>query len=225
MPATDYKLVWKNLTPGKISALGGDGPGDPQSGGVNPPDKRTLKERKNRRAAAQRTSGSVYVERKDVLAILEKEFEPLWLKNAAKIAFLGDTAYYCPPLNEARAVVEGAFLNRDDYASDIFDCDDYAFVLKGHFCKSAFRSGRNRPCAYAAGIVWFERPFPHAMNWLIVRLGPAEAGPTLVLVEPQTGEFYIIKPGGWLHRLDAAVSPAEKPAHDEPYGGIYFVSI
>jgi len=226
MPAPVYKSVWKNVNPGKISALGGEGPGDPQAGGVNPPNKDTINHRKKSRAAVKRSPGSLYVERQGVLDHLEATMEPLWLKDAAKVAFLGDTAYYCPPLNEARAIVHRAAMNPNDYATDIFDCDDYAFALKGYFCHKAFENGRNRPCAYAAGIVWFEEPFPHAMNWIIERKDFSDTKGTLLFIEPQIGKFFSLDKEGVMHEFDMQKGPAAaKPANTGRYGGIYFVTL
>jgi len=113
---------------------------------------------------------------------------PRWQKGAAKTLYFGDGKYYCPPLNEALGLLESGRSEFLKWTKNIFDCDDFAFVLKAHFCRSAFHNGQ-RTCPYCFGIVWKNKPIRHAMNWIVYRdRNPKTGGGgqfVFALVEPQ----------------------------------------
>lgn len=124
----------------------------------------------------------------ELAKLLNKTLLRRWLKTADLSVYLGDSAYYCPAKNEALDIIRRSRGLFKEWTSEIFDCDDFAFVLKAHFCRSAFRHGIKR-YGYCFGIIWKNKPEPHAMNWVVYReFDPASHGGgklVFALVEPQ----------------------------------------
>lgn len=120
--------------------------------------------------------------------LLSENLVSRWLKRAPLKVYLGDAEYYCPAKNEALDIIRRSRPMFKNWTSEIFDCDDFAFVLKAHFCRSAFRHGI-RKRGYCFGIVWKNKPEPHAMNWVVFRdFDPVTRGGgklVFALVEPQ----------------------------------------
>lgn len=112
---------------------------------------------------------------------------------------LGDREYFLPSLEEARTIIRNSHLDAKTYARLRFDCEDYAYVLKAHFCQAAYRNKR-RQFAYCFGIVWGEELWTgaaaeaHAMNWMITCDG------VFLLIEPQTGKVRELKPAALADR-------------------------
>lgn len=223
-------------TPPHIRAIyrlpGGNG----QEGGTLPPKTPEQLAELARLRQARRTPGSVYVSRDEVIEILDQKLGPLWAKNSDQIAFIGDTDYYCPPLDEVYRLIGKSGLGRR-YYPEIFDCDDFSHALKGYFTAQAFVNGRKRPFSFAVGIVWLDKPFPHAMNWVISWAWGRREERTLYLVEPQSGLLYDIDAGtGQLRPIMLHFEQAEgKPGRryhaalgevvGKPHGDIYFTLI
>jgi hypothetical protein len=101
--------------------------------------------------------------------------------------FLGDNRYYLPPLADAQQIIANSGLARAEYMPETFDCDDFALVLKAHFCEAAYKNFQRRP-PHCMGMIWGELPHVHAINWMI------NSDYRLRLIEPQTGEVFEIKP-------------------------------
>jgi hypothetical protein len=107
---------------------------------------------------------------------------------------LGDAEYYLPTHAEVKTIIANSLKSRRVYAPNIYDCEDFAFVLKSHFCQAAYCRGGELGTAYCMGIVWGEglwtgqKGEPHAMNWVITAEG------YLWLIEPQTGEMRSMQP-------------------------------
>jgi hypothetical protein len=129
-----------------------------------------------------------FIAREELEALLSANLIARWQRRAPLKVYLGDEQYYCPAKNEALDIIRRSRRQFRDWSSEIFDCDDFAFVLKAHFCRSAFRNGKRR-WAYCFGIVWKNKPEPHAMNWVVYRdYDPATRGGgklVFALVEPQ----------------------------------------
>jgi len=145
-------------------------------------------------------------------ALLSNRLGPHWLKGSPASVYLGDDKYYCPPLNEALALIHSSHGEFLKWTDEVFDCDDFAFVLKAHFCRSAFHNGR-RKWPYCFGIVWKNKPVQHAMNWIVYRATDSATGGggklIFALVEPQN----VDKPD------QAVIRPLA-----ETDGDIYFVT-
>ncbi len=113
--------------------------------------------------------------------------------------YLGDGEYYCPPIADVQEILQASALDRKTWVEERFDCDDFAYVLKAHFCEAAYTDGQRR-AAHCFGIVWGMLPGPHAINWvisqdiLVMGLPPTPAkqasGPVLYFVEPQNDKIY-----------------------------------
>jgi hypothetical protein len=122
----------------------------------------------------------VFATADEMLAIAWAYFGPRWLAGCPRILYPSDTEYYCPPVDEALGIATNSRVDHEKYADGGFDCDDFAYVLKGHFCEAAFVDGARR-FPYCFGILWAGQP-SHALNWMINDDG------LLRLVEPQRGE-------------------------------------
>jgi hypothetical protein len=96
---------------------------------------------------------------------------------------LGDASFYVPTLAELRAIIARSQGHRKQYTAERFDCDDFAYVLKGEF-SSHFYEASNLVCGIAAGIIW------GLFSW-IAEFHSANFGITsdhgFVLIEPQSG--------------------------------------
>jgi hypothetical protein len=129
----------------------------------------------------------------EMLALAWAEFGPRWMSGYPLILYPSDAEYYCPPLAEAQAIITASHLDHHKYARDVFDCDDFASVLKANFSQAAYAKG-HRLHAYCVGILWANQPYGHALNWMIT------ADRVVRLIEPQRaevlpfdnyGEFYL----------------------------------
>ena len=207
----------------KFTRLYGPGPGDDLRKGVSPPRDQAGVPLKVQRQHL-RSQNSQYITRDELITLLEKKLGPLWLKDADHSLFIGDSEYYCPPIDEAAGIIRNASLSSANYQEEIFDCDDFAVSLKGHFTNCAFQNGRNRPFAYAFGIIWLEKPFSHALNWIVAWPHRQREATTIYLVEPQTGSIYDIDAVGQLRPIDPGSGVIGQLA-GEPYRDIYFITI
>lgn len=101
--------------------------------------------------------------------------------------FLGDNSYYLPPVADAQVIITNSGLARAEYMPETFDCDDFAIVLKSHFCEAAYKHFERRP-PHCFGLIWGELPHVHAINWMI------NDDYRIRFVEPQTGEIFDVRP-------------------------------
>ena len=163
-----------------------------------------------RKSARQPRWGFITVGRLNTL--LSNRLGSRWLKDSPTSVYLGDDKYYCPPLNEALALIHSSHGEFLKWTDEVFDCDDFAFVLKAHFCNNAFHNGR-RKWPYCFGIVWKNKPIQHAMNWIVYRDRDAATGGggklVFALVEPQN--------------VDKPDRPVIRPL-DKTDGDFYFVA-
>ena len=81
-------------------------------------------------------------------------------------------------------IIENSATDRMRWVKERFDCDDFALVLKSHFCEAAYKDGDRRP-AHCFGIVWGMLPGPHAINWML------NADRVLRFVEPQSDDVFL----------------------------------
>jgi hypothetical protein len=135
--------------------------------------------------AAAPKAEKIYVSNEEVRRIIANTL-------GAKLAedfrlFLGDNSYYLQPLADAQKIITNSGLARAEYMPETFDCDDFAIVLKSHFCEAAYKDFERRP-PHCFGLIWGELPHVHALNWMI------NEDYRVRLVEPQTGEVFEVKP-------------------------------
>jgi len=124
----------------------------------------------------------VYVDNAEVKRIL-KERLGAKLSRTSKI-YLPDTLYYLPPKSDAENILRVSVLDSKKWTSEVFDCDDFSYVLKAEFCQDAYRQGKRR-APYCMGIVWGLLPTPHAINWVITD------DKQLYFIEPQTDAVFL----------------------------------
>ena len=109
------------------------------------------------------------------------------LKNKISCSFslhIADDEYYCPPMSDAKEVIEESKLDRKKWAGRRFDCDDFAFVLKAHFAEASYAHSERR-AAHCFGIIWGHTPDEHAINWVVTD------EMKLYFVEPQTDDVCV----------------------------------
>jgi len=94
-----------------------------------------------------------------------------------------DSEYYLTPMEDVKRLVERDKIDRREYASEVGDCDDFAFLLKAAFIRHAWDEGKRR-APHSVGIIWGMLPHGHAINWVLTR----QEG--LYFIEPQTDEIF-----------------------------------
>jgi len=68
--------------------------------------------------------------------------------------FALDVQFYLPTVYEVKNILESSRVGRMDYTSEGFDCDDFAFGVKGEFSLYAYRNlGKNLNCGFAFGVM------------------------------------------------------------------------
>lgn len=98
----------------------------------------------------------------------------------------GDGSFYLPTLDEVRHILEASKLDRQTWTEERFDCDDFAYVLKGEMSQHAYQAQDLR-FGLCVGIVWGNFDWVqgyHAVNWLI------DSTQTLSFIEPQDDTIY-----------------------------------
>jgi hypothetical protein len=106
---------------------------------------------------------------------------------SSKKLYFADQSYFCPTEAVAQQIIDACKVDQKSYISEIFDCDDFAYLLKVAFIGDAYDGGR-RSMPYAFGIVWGNKP-AHAMNFLVTSDGKDYV---VRLVEPQTGTVHAL---------------------------------
>lgn len=99
--------------------------------------------------------------------------------------FLGDDSYYLPNEAEVRAIWKDSKLDElDGQKPQQFDCDDYAWVMKGHASRYAYFqlpwTQLGIGVGFVAGALWRGN---HAANFFI-------ENQTLRFIEPRDGKIY-----------------------------------
>jgi hypothetical protein len=85
----------------------------------------------------------------------------------------------------AQQITDASNVAKHRYITEVFDCDDFAHLLKSAFIDDAYDGGR-RSMPYALGVMWGTTP-SHAMNVLAVGNGKDYF---TKVIEPQTGTIY-----------------------------------
>jgi hypothetical protein len=97
-----------------------------------------------------------------------------------------DDMYRCPSQSEVQSVINSYRTQNFRYISEVFDCDDFALLLKSEFVKNSYQNG-SRKFPSAAGILWGSKLVEgsHAINFYI---SPEKE---TYFIEPQNGEVYM----------------------------------
>ncbi len=98
----------------------------------------------------------------------------------------GDEQFYLPSLDEIAWILGESQLDRRTWLQNRFDCDDFAYVLKGEMSSHAYANAE-LTCGLCVGIAWGNFDWlegNHAVNWFIDSTG------TLGFIEPQDDRIF-----------------------------------
>lgn len=98
----------------------------------------------------------------------------------------GDGSFYLPTVKEVQHILKSSQLDRRQWMEERFDCDDFAYVLKGEMSVHAYESNDLR-FALCVGMVWGDFDWVqgyHAVNWFIA------SDREIRFIEPQSDEIY-----------------------------------
>jgi hypothetical protein len=99
--------------------------------------------------------------------------------------YFGDDNYYLPSGAEVRTIWQSAKLAELEFKDQKFDCDDFAWAMKGHASRYAYLQDEWRlgiGIGFVTGYLW--RP-NHAANFFI-------QGQELCFLEPRYGTLYTL---------------------------------
>ena len=103
------------------------------------------------------------------------------ISDQASIRF-GDNHYYLPTSDEIEFILLESKLERKQFMQERFDCDDFAFILKGEISAHAYKA-EQLTCGVCAGIAWgyfkWNKRGYHAVNWYL------DSDGSLKFIEPQ----------------------------------------
>lgn len=97
---------------------------------------------------------------------------------------ISDQEYYLPSIGETQRLLYESKIIEYQWYDEVFDCDDFAVMLKAHFCKDGYKH-RKRHHSHCLGIVWGMVPRAHALNWVI------NDDKQLRFVDPMYGDIYL----------------------------------
>jgi hypothetical protein len=100
--------------------------------------------------------------------------------------YMSDDQYYCPSEAVAKRIMDEARTAQREYMEEIFDCDDFAHLLKSAFIENVYDSG-SRSVPYAVGVISGYEPYHHAMNMVVTSDGSDYA---VKIIEPQEAKLY-----------------------------------
>ena len=117
---------------------------------------------------------------------LGKQLSSYWMR-ARNYAGFADDEYYLPDPNEIRPLLDKLIITPPSFPTQRFDCDDYAFVLKG-LVSLLTRDSAVLTASPCIGLAWGEFKWMgevfHACNWVL------DSNCALSWIEPQTMELY-----------------------------------
>ena len=98
----------------------------------------------------------------------------------------GDGMYYLPTLEEIQFILKESQLDRRKWLENRFDCDDFAYVLKGEMSVHTYDTSDIR-YGLCVGMVWGNFDWItgyHAVNWFI------DSNSVMRFIEPQSDSIY-----------------------------------
>jgi hypothetical protein len=107
-----------------------------------------------------------------------------YIKDGCKI-YATDNVYFCPTEEVAQEIIDNSMVDHQTYVTEVFDCDDFAHMLKSAFIVDAYENGK-RTIPYCFGMALGMRNEGHMMNILIVSDG---VDYQVKFVEPSTGQI------------------------------------
>lgn len=120
---------------------------------------------------------------------LSRLLSPFWASSRRTYAGFSDEQFYAPTEAEVRTFLEAEPIPAELYQDEVFDCDDYAFVLKGLVSLHA-RSLERITSSMSIGIAWGRFDWVddefHATNWVLLEDGEFR------WLEPQDGTVHAV---------------------------------
>lgn len=120
-----------------------------------------------------------------VQARIEATFEGKFLEGA--MIRLGDAMFFLPKKDFVRSIVQASAGSSKKWLEERFDCDDFAYVLKGAFSTTWYKMKEGGQCGLCCGIIWGTFAWLeglHACNWFLDDSGK------IMLIEPQSDQIY-----------------------------------
>ncbi len=111
---------------------------------------------------------------------------PYFATNRYRYAGFSDNEFYIPTRQEIETFLNHNPINPGKLYDESFDCDDYAFVLKGSVSLYV-RNSEQFTASMCIGIAWGMFQWAeglHACNWAL------DSDFELIWIEPQNGEIY-----------------------------------
>lgn len=108
-----------------------------------------------------------------------------YLTDNAAVRF-ADEQYYLPTKEELNYLLQESRLERMAWTQERFDCDDFAYALKGEMSVHAYKT-ESVTMGFAVGIAWGEFSWVeglHAINWAMDSEGQ------FYFIEPQSDGLY-----------------------------------
>lgn len=126
----------------------------------------------------------LYVPKRDVSRIIWRVTR--WKRIGLFRAHLPDREYFLPTLAEVREHLANNYISEMQWRPEVFDCDEFSKALDASFALTALTdTGRRAP--YAAGRIWWRKPSPHALNWVIT------SDQRFRIIEPQTDAMFTLQ--------------------------------
>lgn len=98
----------------------------------------------------------------------------------------GDGSFYLPTQAEVEQILSASALDRRQWLAERFDCDDFAYVLKGEMSVHTYETA-DLKFGLCVGMVWGNFDWVdgfHAVNWFIAN------DQVLRFIEPQSDTVY-----------------------------------
>jgi len=132
-------------------------------------------------------AGGIHISREQFQQRVKSLLSGLWATNTRTYAGFSDTQFYLPTRQELTEFLLKNQIESAGVVDQSFDCDDYAFVLKGSV--SLFgRSQQDINASLGIGIAWgmftWAGNQPHACNWAL------DKDLQFLWIEPQDGKTY-----------------------------------
>jgi len=123
-----------------------------------------------------------YITREELETLIDETLKGKFTENFK--LHMSDEKYYLPSIDDSSRLIEESKVSEYQWVDEVFDCDDFAIMLKAHFCKNAYKNQKRRH-SHCLGIVWGMVPRSHALNWMV------NDDLKLRFIDPMYGEVFL----------------------------------
>ena len=123
----------------------------------------------------------MYISRSELETLVNSSLEGTFTEHFK--LHISDEEYFLPSVEESRRLMQESKIADYQWYDEVFDCDDFAIMLKAHFCKDAYKHHKRRH-SHCLGIIWGMVPRPHALNWVV------NDDMKLRFIDPMYGDIY-----------------------------------